>query len=273
MEVLGRAVEENLTAELLEQFLGDLQIRGRSEVSLKEYRRVLRFLYESLPEGKRVSASTGPQWKHWLEQQGFGPRTVNMRMSVWNSLMQYMGHREWQVEGRVQPEGVQPELTRSEYLRMLSAAKQTGQEKPYLLIKTLGGVGLRIQELPQLTAEAVREGGVRLERQNGSGVRMLHLPKVLQRELLDYISREGIKEGPVFATSSGRPLDRSNIGSCIKRISRDARVPEEKASPRCLWKMYLSTQEGIQSNVAILIEQAYERMLEQEQLTIGWDRY
>lgn len=66
-------------------------------------------------------------------------------------------------------------------------------------------------------------------------------------------------------------MDRSNIGHSIKRVSRDARVAEEKVNPRCLWKMYQSTQEGIQANVAILIEQAYERMLEQEQLIVGWE--
>lgn len=48
-------------------------------------------------------------------------------------------------------------------------------------------------------------------------------------------------------------------------------MAEEKANPRCLWKMYLSTQEGIKANLTILLEQAYDRMLEQEQLTTGWE--
>ena len=44
----------------------------------------------------------------------------------------------------------------------------------------------------------------------------------------------------------------------------------EKANPRCLWKMYQETCQGIRANVAVLIEQSYQRMLEDEQLSMGW---
>lgn len=272
MVVQERKMEEKLTSEILEAFLAHLLSKGRSEVSLQEYRRTLSMFWSSLSEDKVVTAESGIQWKQWLEEKGFSSRTINTRVSVWNSLAQYLGHRDWQVgEFRDVSDQVQPELTRQEYLRLLSAAKTMGEERVYLLIKTLGGMGLRMQELSQLTAEAVRQGSVRLESQNKMSVRILHLPVILQREMLEYMSREGITRGPVFTTAGGKPMDRSNIGHSIKRVSRDARVAEEKVNPRCLWKMYRSTREGIQANVAILIEQAYERMLEQEQLIVGWE--
>lgn len=264
--------EERLTAEMLERFLAHLSGRGRSQVSLQEYRRSLTILCGCLPEGKAVTASTGAWWKRHLEEQGFSPRTVNARISVWNSLMRYLGHRDWQVEDFACAENdVQPELTRAEYLRLLSAAKQLEQDRAYLLIKTLGNAGLRVQELPQLTVEAVRRGVVHLESHDGTCSRILHLPAVLQGELMAYAKKEGIGEGPVFLTSGGKPMDRSGVWQCIKRISRSARVSEEKATPRCLWKMYQTTKEGIWANVVILAEQAYERLLEQEQLAIGWE--
>ncbi|MCI9141544.1 MAG: site-specific integrase [Lachnospiraceae bacterium] len=269
---MERKTEEKLTSEVLEGFLAHLLSRGRSQISLQEYRRTLNMLCGCLPEDKTVNGESGLRWRQWLEEQGFSPRTVNSRISVWNSLMQYLGHRDWQVDkfSRIEYD-VQPELTRSEYLRLLSTAKQLGQERTYLLIKTLGGIGLRLQELPQLTAEAVREGVVRLERQNGMSARLLRLPAVLQRELMAYMRQEGITKGPVFTTAGGKPMDRTNVGHCIRRLSRDARVPAEKVNPRCLWKMYRSTQEGIEANITILIEQAYERLLEQEQLSVGWE--
>ena len=269
---MERKTEEKLTSEVLEAFLAHLLNRGRSQISLQEYRRTLNMLCGCLPEDKIITAESGHCWKQWLEEQGFSPRTINSRISVWNSLMQYLGHRDWQVAtfSDIQDD-VQPELTRNEYLRLLSTAKQLGQERTYLLIKTLGGVGLRLQELPQLTAAAVRQGTVRLERQNGMSARMLRIPAVLQRELIAYMKQEGIVEGPIFATAGGKPMDRTNVGHCIRRISHDARVPAEKVNPRCLWKMYRSTQKGIEANVTILIEQAYERLLEQEQLSVGWE--
>lgn len=50
-----------------------------------------------------------------------------------------------------------------------------------------------------------------------------------------------------------------------------ARVEEEKATPRCLWNMYCGTRDTILSNISILADQAYERMLEEEQRAVGWN--
>lgn len=269
MDMEKQAGAVKLTPEIEENFLAHLLDKGRSQTSLREYRRSLAQLRNNLPEDKTVTSATGLRWKRQLEEQGLSPRTVNARLSVWNSLMNYLGHRDWQVDDFARIEGdLQPELTRAEYLRMLSAAKQFHSERGYLLIMTLGGAGLRIQELPQLTAETVRRGTVCLKSQNGMTSRMLRLPEVLQRELAAFAEKEGITEGPLFVTSGGKPLDRANIWQCIKRVSRDARVPEEKANPRCLWKMYRSTQESIRTNISVLAEQAYERLLEQEIMTM-----
>ncbi|WP_276949187.1 site-specific integrase [Acetatifactor muris] len=153
---MEQKTEEKLTPEVLETFLTHLSDRGCSHISLQEYRRTLNGLYEYLSEEKIITAQSGLLWRQWLEEQEFSTRTINTRVSVWNSLMRYLGHRDWQVSTFSNIEDVQPELTRNEYLRLLSTAKQLGQEKTYLLIKTLGGVGLRLQELPQLTAAAVR---------------------------------------------------------------------------------------------------------------------
>ena len=121
-------------------------------------------------------------------EQGLAPRTINARMSVWNSYCQYIGRREWvQEEFFRNGSEVQPELTRTEYLRLLQTAKILGREKSYLLIKTLGGAGLRIQELPQLTVEAVRQGTVGLRSHNNLHRRLLRIPASLREELLDYI--------------------------------------------------------------------------------------
>ena len=182
------------------------------------------------------------------------------------------GAQQWQTgDFNRGTERVQPELSRREYLRLLSAAKQLGKEKSYLLIKTLGGAGMRIQELPQLTVEALESGVVELEYHNSRQRRVLHLPEGLRTELRDYVRREGKEHGPVFATREGEPMPRTSVNYFISSVSRDARVSEEKATPRCLWKMYQETCQEIRSNVAVLIEQSYQRMLEEEQLVMGWN--
>lgn len=262
---------EEMNIEKIDEFLDWLAEKGRGKTSLESYRRKLMELYRYLPDEKYIDGETGLQWKNYLEERGLKPTTINTRMSVLNSFLQYIGHREWQIgDFNRKKENVQPQLSRTEYLRLLSAAKQLGKEKSYLLIKTLGGDGMRIQELPQLTVEAVSRGMVELEYHNARQKRVMHLPDGLKEELLDYARREGIKEGPVFGTPEGRPMARSSVNYFISLVSHDAQVEEEKANPRCLWKMYRETWEGIQANVKVLIEQAYQRMLEEEQLFTGW---
>ena len=62
-----------------------------------------------------------------------------------------------------------------------------------------------------------------------------------------------------------------------ERVYRSRRVtalqqrPREKGNPKCLRKLYLSTKAGIESNISLLVEQAMERMMEQEQFSIGWE--
>ena len=80
--------------------------------------------------------------------------------------------------------------------------------------------------------------------------------------LLEYCGRRELQ--------LGKPLRRTSVTTLIQRLCLDARVPEEKANPRCLKKLYQATQDNIQANISLLMEQAHDRLLETEQLAIGW---
>lgn len=259
--------------EMMAEFLESMEKKGRSKGSLESYGRALQSLYEYLTHEKMITDQTGEIWRKWmLEEQKFSQRTVNMRISVFNSFLQYLGKRQWQVAQFSQTvHKVQPELTRAEYLRLLSAAKRSEREKSYLIIKTLGSAGIRVQELSQLTVEAVEQGSAVLSGHNGMRQRLVHIPRVLKRELAAYIAREHIKKGPIFTAEDGTPLTRTAVYHHVSSVSRDAGVDPEKANPRCLLKMYDSTRQGMEANIQILIEQSYERLLEQEQMSIGWE--
>ncbi len=162
-----------------------------------------------------------------------------------------------------------PELTRNEYLRLLQTAKVLNKERTYLIIKTLCCVGLKINELCQVTVEAAKAGQVVIS-QHDQPKRSAAIPNVLKGELLDYASRNDIVSGSIFVTKSGKQLNRSNVWHDIQFVCAEAHVPEEKANPRCLWRLHQTTYEGIEHNISVLVTQAYDRMLENEELTIGW---
>ena len=258
-----------LTPGDLEAYLDSLSQQGRGRDTLATYRRNVHALYDGLPEDKTVRPGTLDRWREALLEGGYSPRTVNVRISVANSLMAFLGRRDLQSVGALEVDDVQPELTRTEYLRLLTTARALDKERLYLLVKLFGCTGIPLQELPRVTVEALTEGRV-IVRSNGV-VQLLHLPDFLRKELLAYARREGTASGPVFHTKVGKPLGRTAVTDSIKQLCRDARVPEEKANPRCLKRLWQSTQDGIRTQIDLLVEQACDRLMEAEQLTVGWD--
>lgn len=57
----------------------------------------------SLPPDKRVGRGTLDRWRETLEDQGYLPRTINVRLAAANGLMTYLGHRELQATAALPP--------------------------------------------------------------------------------------------------------------------------------------------------------------------------
>ena len=256
------SAELKLTEECIASFLEELARKGRTPGTLDTYQRNICSLYDALPEDKTLLPGTLDRWQQDMLAEGYSPRTVNTRLSVANHLVAFLGRRELQTRGTLQiGEGGTPELTRREYLRLLSTARILGKERIYLLVKLFGSTDLAVGDLGQLTVEALR----------GEEACPARLPDFLRRELLDYARRESITSGPVFCTKRGKPLGRTAVTDSMKQLCRDARVEEEKVNPRCLRRLWQTTQDGIRAQLDRLVEQAWDSLLETEQLSIGWN--
>ena len=258
-----------------EEFFLFLKEKSRTAGTIENYRHSLEELYDYLPEedggsGKYIGSGTLARWRGDLLQQGYAVRTVNARMSAVNKILEYRNRRDLQVAPMsVEQDGIQPELSRAEYLRLLNVAKMTEQERTYFLLKTIATMGIRMDELQEITVEHLREGRISVgkapKRRTG------RIPALLREELLGYAERKGIGSGALFLTKNGMPINRKHVHYSFKQLCQDARVAEEKVTPGCLRNLYYRTYETIQNSIAILTEQAYERMLEEEQATVGWE--
>lgn len=256
-----------LSPELIEKYLDSLAQSGCMAETLKSYRRKLERLFQYLPSSKYILTGTLEAWRNSMMEQGYSNSTINICTSAANGLVSYCGHRELQIEKPLKrDQGIQPELTRNEYLRLLSTARALGKEREYLIIKVLGSTGVDLQNLPLLTVETARAKTTMLSSS------LLFIPKCLRMELLDYAKRQGLSSGPIFVTKKGTAIRRTNITKLIQNLCKDAQVDEKKATPRCLKKLYQATQASIQASFSLLMEQTYDRLLETEQLVIGWKR-
>ena len=263
--------ELTVTWEEVCRYLDSLAARGRRRETIQVYRPKLEAFYHFLPEDKRVAADTLELWRAALLREGYSPGTANTHVSAANGLLAYLGRRDLQLIGQLDTEEeIQPELSRTEYLRLLATARNLGRERTYLMVKVFALTGIRVSELNRVTVRAVEEGRV-LTACDGRAQYVL-IPACLRKELTVYLRRVGITAGPVFVTRSGRPMRRTQVSGEIRTLCRDARVDGDKSSPRCLRRLYQVTQERIRDSVQILAEQAHERMLEEEQLTVGWEQ-
>lgn len=267
--VPGQAGGVAVTRQQIAGYLADLQKRGCVKDSVKKYDRDLTMFYDFLQDGKEIFRSTLAGWRDELLARGYAPRSVNAAVSEANGFLGWLGLREYQLVGQLDVgDDVQPELTRTEYLRLLSTARALGKERTYLLVKVFAATGITVQELPRLTVEAVRDNRLVV---TSNGLRqILRIPASLRDDLTRYIHRAGLAGGPVFVSRNGKPINRTTVTGAIQCLARDARVPKEKCNPRCLCKLYQATMSGIEASVRLLVEQTYERLLEQEQLATGW---
>ena len=257
--------------EQVDAYLNDLQARGRTPGTIRTYRRNLLLLFGALPKNRRLDHRTLVRWRDAMLKQGYAPRTVNVRLASANGFLDYLGLRDYQLPMQLKPaeDDIQPELTRNEYLRLLSVARTLDKGRTYFMVKVFAILGLTVHDLPKLTAEAVEKGMFTTSANRSR--QMIRIPNCLQAELLGYLQREGIQSGPVFCTRKGKPICRAAVTACIQQLSRDARVAPEKCNPRCLRKLCQSTREGVRQSISLLVEQALDRMLEQEQITVGWE--
>lgn len=255
----------------IERFLTDYGQLDRVAGTFYFYRRKLWKFYEDLPEDKTIHYGTLENWQKKLLDEGYAANTVNSFLSAANAFLDYIGHREFQMVKQLKEEGKPPapELSRAEYLHLLQTAKAMGKERTYLLMKVFATVGLLVQDLHELTVETVKEGRIVCGRNRKQQI--LIIPKCLQKELLKFAERNGILTGPIFRTRDGRPMHRSLITGSMKPVCEAAQLTDGRVNPKGLRKLYLSTKAVIESNIALLVEQAMERQLEQEQFSIGWE--
>lgn len=119
-------------------------------------------------------------------------------------------------------------------------------------MQTICATGIRVSELKAITVSAVKSGQATI---NCKGkMRIVILPKQLCKILKDYIRENNIKSGSVFVSKNGKPLDRSNIWSDMKKLCESAGVSKDKVFPHNLRHLFARTYYSIQKDVVRLAD-------------------
>lgn len=152
---------------------------------------------------------------------------------------------------------------------MLQTARILGDERGYVLTKLFATTGIAVLDIPAVTVEAVRAGQTDIK--SGQGTVVIRFPASLREDLLRYAGKNNRTAGMIFTQKNGSPLARTQVSLYIQKLAKESGIPGEKGNIRALRQLYKSTLSAIEENFDLLVRQAFERQLETEQLSVGWE--
>ena len=243
-----------ITNELIQKFKAHLIDEEKSSSTLEKYIRDITVFMEWC-KGTELSKSIVLEYKQEIIEK-YAPASVNSILSSLNSFFAYNDWYDLKVKAlKIQRQifsSKDKELTKDEYERLLVAAKQKKNQRLYYLMQTICATGIRVSELKAITVSAVKSGQASI---NCKGkMRIVILPKQLCKMLKDYIKENNIKSGSVFVSKNGKPLDRSNIWSDMKKLCESAGVSKDKVFPHNLRHLFARTYYSIQKDVVRLAD-------------------
>ena len=226
-----------LNKEMIKEFNTYLIQEEKSPATVEKYLRDVQ-AFQAFAKKREVTKEVVQNWKETLVKGSYAASSVNSMLASLNSLLNFLGWEECKVKSlKIQRQSYcseEKELTKEEYLRLLKAAERHPQLK--LVMETICGTGIRVSELSFFTVDAVRRGKIQISCK--SKIRTILIPGKLRKMLLDYGKHQGIREGVIFRTKSGRPLSRSYIWAQMKKLCPDAGVMDSKVFPHNLRKLF-----------------------------------
>ena len=243
-----------ITNAILNCFYQNLIEEEKSSATVEKYMRDAKEFAEWIGD-RDFDKSDVLEYKQYLIGK-YATASVNSMLSSINSLFSKL---EW-FEMRVKTIKMQrkifssseKELTKSEYERLLKAAKSKNNERLYLLMQTICATGIRVSEVKYITCEAIRKEWAEVS--NKGKNRRIYIPRELCKMLKEYCVKQKISSGPVFITKNGKTLDRSNIWSDMKKLCKEANVSEGKVFPHNLRHLFARTFYSIQKDIVRLAD-------------------
>ena len=235
-------------------FMSRLASEEKSPATLEKYKRDVRAFLAFAGDGEITKETVIAYKKHLKEN--YAARSVNSMLASINSLFAFLDRYDLKVRSlKLQRQVFCPEekeLTRAEYARLCKTAERKHNERLNLILQTICGTGIRVSELQYITVEAVRQGEAIVNCK--AKTRSVFIVKELKQKLLRYAAEQGIKNGMIFVTRTGKPISRTNIWREMKALCEEANVNPQKVFPHNLRHLFARVFYGIEKDIAKLAD-------------------
>ena len=245
---------KEITQFMLNEYQNYLIEQEKSENTISKYMHdIMNFV--NWANGKLIEKTTVLEYKKCL-LESYKTSSVNSVISSLNSFFEYKNWYDLKIKSiKVQKQifaNKNKELSKTEYDRLLAAAKNKKNRRLYYLMQTICSTGIRVSELKFITVDSIKTGQATIYCKGK--MRIVILPYKLCKLLRKYTYERNISEGAVFISKAGNPLDRSNIWSDMKKLCESAGVPKNKVFPHNLRHLFARTYYSLQKDVVRLAD-------------------
>lgn len=247
-------LKSKIKKEKVEAFRENMILEEKSKTTIKKYIHDINYFLD-YAGSESITKERIIDYKEYL-QKNYSARSVNSMLASLNSFFRWLDHPEFLVKQlKIQQQAFCPEeseLTKQEYIRLVKAARKTGNIRLELILQTICCTGIRISELNFVTVKAVQLGYAEVSCKGKN--RRIMIPGDLRKKLLLYSQKKGIKKGEIFITKAGKTVDRSNIWREMKNLAKEASVLANKIFPHNLRHLFARSFYEIDKDIAKLAD-------------------
>lgn len=170
-------------------------------------------------------------YKMWLIEN-YKPKTVNLRIRALNCYLESVGKEMWKMQFvKVQQKAfLENVISEADYVYFKNCLYQDNEMFWYFVVRFMAATGVRVSELIQIKAEHIQIGCMDLYSKGGK-IRRIYFPEKLCGEMLAWLDSRQIQSGFIFTNRQGRPITPRGIGSQLKVLARQYRIPAKTVYP------------------------------------------
>ncbi|MBQ7901279.1 MAG: tyrosine-type recombinase/integrase [Clostridia bacterium] len=226
----------------------------KSNATIEKYIRDIKAFADWM-NGAEVTKEAVVEYKTYITQT-YATASVNSMLSSVNSFFEFLNLHHLKVKTIKMQRKIfaseNKELTKQEYEKLLLTAKSKGKHRLYMIMQTICALGLRVSELQYITVSAVKQGYANIDCKGK--IRTVIMPRQICKMLANYIKKNNIRNGSIFTTRNGVPLDRSNIWSEMKSLCKAAGVASTKVFPHNLRHLFARTYYKLRKDIVRLAD-------------------
>lgn len=187
--------------------------------------------------------------------ENFKPQTVNLRLQAINKYLEFIKQDKLKLRFiKVQQKNfLENVISNADYKFLKSSLLNDGYKDWYFIVWFMTATGSRVSELLQIKAEHVQIGHLDLYTKGGK-MRRIYIPKILQKEALQWLQERQISTGYIFLNRFGERITTRGIAMQLKHFADKYGLKREVVYPHSFRHRYAKNFLDRFNDIALLAD-------------------